>query len=146
MLFNTKIRETQNSRKYKRLRAQFLVKCRLAGGQEDPFVSNLKDLGAGGVRFWSDVHFPEGTILQLSMLVPPLDREIRTLGRVLRTRKARHGNVFYVAVGFVEITPSDQEALNIWIENLSKSSRAERFIDDADTVKRENPQVWPKNG
>ncbi len=127
----------QNSRQFKRFRADYLVKYHLAGSNEAPAVSNIKDVSAGGVKFWSDQFLPLGTLLKLSILIPPIGRILEALGRVVRVRQAKEGSIYYTGVAFLEVPKADQEALNDWIERLSRSEKARALIDDASIVRRE---------
>lgn len=105
-----------NSRHFKRLRVSYLLKYKPINSSEAPFISNIKDLSAGGVKFWTDQPLTEGTFLQLTILIPPLGRTLETLGRVQRVRYAAQNKIYYAGINFVELQTADQEALNRFIE------------------------------
>ncbi len=134
-MFEKKYR-TFNSRQYKRLHADYLVKYQLAGFDAEPYVSNIKDISAGGMRFWTDKIFPEGAFLNISVLFPPSENEIRVLGKILRVRQVRHGNFNYVAISFLEMSREDQQTLNDFIERLSLDPESAMLIDQHDIVER----------
>jgi c-di-GMP-binding flagellar brake protein YcgR len=125
-----------NSRRFKRLKADYLVKYKIPGFPGDPYVSNIKDISAGGLRFWSDKGLPEKSLVQISVLLPPMDREIKALGRLVRVRPARRGFFDYVAVSFIELSQDDQNAINDFIEHISVTEAAHDLIDQFDVVKR----------
>ena len=128
--------KAENSRRFKRFRANYLVKYQLAGALEEPFVSNLKDLSAGGCRFWSEVAFPEGKLLKISIWIPPIEKTLEALARLVRVRRAPDSDVYYLSVSFAEGSPEIQTSLNDFIEKLAEDRGARRLIDDAPIVSR----------
>ena len=138
MIFSKKQYKAQNSRRFKRMRADYLVKYQVAGTEgRDPIVSNIKDLSAGGVKFWADQFIPEGTLVKVGFLVPPLDLNVEALGRVVRVRQAKESGVFYSAIRFIEIPDAAKNAINEFIEYLATQSDARRLVEhDASRVKR----------
>lgn len=129
--------KTADSRRHKRMTANYLIKFQEAGSQEDPFLANIKDLSAGGVRFWTEHFFPEGTLLNISMLIPPIDLVMSTLGKVVRVRLAQDGTFFYMGVSFIEIRAHEQIALNEFIENLSQSRKSRFLVSSPRNIFRE---------
>ena len=129
--------KTPNERKYKRLKADYLVKHRPAAEAVEYSVSNIKDVSAGGVRFWTERYYPEGTLLQVSLLVPPIDRVLNILGRAVRVRQGNWNSLYYVGVGFLEIPRADQDLLDSFIERMSRIPQARPIIDHAEVVERE---------
>lgn len=134
-MFKRKYR-TENSRRYKRLKADYLVKHHIPGFPELARVSNIKDISAGGLRFWTDQSFPEGALINLNILIPALNRQILALGRIRRVRRSPSGNVDYVAVSFIELSRDDRKALNDFIEHLATTKEAPFLIDQHPIVKR----------
>ena len=130
-------KQTGNTRKYKRLLADYLIKYRIAGAEDQDFlVSNIKDISATGARFWAETPFQEGVPLAVEVMVPPVGRAIKALARVERVRPAGNGNVYYVAVQFVEISENDQSALNYFIERLASERGARVLVPDPTSVTR----------
>lgn len=129
--------KTRNERKYRRLKADYLVKHRPASEEGEFAVSNLKDVSAGGVRFWTERLYQEGQLLQVSLLVPPIDKALQIFGRAVRVRKGRWNSLYYVGVGFLEIPKADRELLNSFIERLAGIPEAGPIVDHADVVERE---------
>jgi len=130
-LFRSKIK---NRRRHKRFRACYLVKYQVKG-KDEPRITNVVDLSAGGVRFWTRETLPESSILNLSIYVPPLERTINAWAQVVRIRRAKEGGlVYYVAVSFIDLRPEDKEAINQFAETLSKDTGAQFMIDHADVV------------
>ncbi|MSR78487.1 MAG: PilZ domain-containing protein [Candidatus Omnitrophica bacterium] len=107
-----------NSRHHQRLQVSYLLKYTILKTEEGPFVSNIKDLSAGGVRFWTDQPLAEGSLLKLTILIPPLGRVLETLGRVQRVRFAPRNSIYYIGAGFIELSSEDRETMNQFIEDL----------------------------
>ena len=125
-----------NTRRFKRMRAGYLVKYQIAGSNEEPFVSNLKDISAGGCRFWADQFLPEGVLLKVSIWVPPIERKIQALARLIRVRRSPQSPVYYLSASFVEVPTADQAAMNEFIEEISQAPGARQLVDDFIAVKR----------
>ena len=124
-----------NARRYKRFRADFLVKYQV-GGRGEVRITNAQDIGAGGIRFWSEEPVPESCLVNINVYLPPLERSVEATAQVLRTRKVRKGLLYYVAVKFLELSGQDREAINEFAENLSQNKGASFLIDHADIVVR----------
>ena len=126
---------TRNARRFKRFRADFLVKYHV-DRKGEAHVTNARDISAGGVRFWSDQPIPESSVVNVSIFVPPLGRAVDALAQVRRVTRVRKGLTFSVAVSFIDLKQEDREALSQFAENLSKEKGAELLIDHADIVVR----------
>ena len=138
-MFEPKYKST-GTRQYKRLLADYLIKYRMAGGENREFqVSNIKDISAGGVRFWTEDPLPEGALLLVEVLPPPLGRVLRALARVVRVRQGGKGDVYYNALRFVEISEDDQNALNYFIERVAAERGGRALVPDPDVVERRVP-------
>ena len=114
--------KVKNMRRYNRFPVDYLVKYGLADSPGiEPLVSNLKDISAGGLKFWSEHFLPEGSLLRVSVCTPPLNRVIEALARVVRVRRSPQ-NLYYIAVSFIEIPAEDQAAINQFVEGFTLSS------------------------
>ena len=125
----------RNQRRYKRMRADFLVKYQLQGKGET-HITNIQDISAGGVRFWLDNTIPESVVLNVNIYIPPLERSVEALAQVLRVRRTKEGFLYSAAVSFLEIKKEDRDAINEFAESLSKDQGASFLIDHADIVVR----------
>ncbi len=134
----------ENSRRHKRFKTNYLIKYRLLGSNNE-FVSNLKDLSASGVRFWSEIFVPESALLHISFFIPPLDRTFETRARVVRTRAweepRQTAPLYYVAAGFLDLSADDQLRLNDFIEGLADDRHGRALIDHHDKVRRFMPEI-----
>ena len=127
--------KAKNTRQYKRLHVAYLVKYQI-NGKGEPRITNAKDISAGGLRFWTTENIPQNSLLKVSIYLPPLERSVEGLAKVLRIRKSKEGLVYYVAVSFLELKQEDREALAQFAETLSKDKDAQLFMDHADLVIR----------
>lgn len=128
--------KAQNSRRFKRMRADYLMKYQISGTAGEPQLSNIKDLSAGGVKFWTDQFIPEGTLTKVSFLVPPLDLNVEALGRTVRVRQAKESGIFYVAVRFIEVPDEAKRAINDFVEYLAEQPGARNLVEHTPLVKR----------
>lgn len=123
-----------NARKFKRLKVNYLIKYQDVNAEGRPSVSNIKDLSAGGVRFYANHEVPQGTYLRMSVLIPPLDMTFYALGRVMRIHRAPKLPVYYISVAFLELKSEEQETLNGFIEDMF--TRHPSFLKHPEIVKR----------
>lgn len=113
-----------NARRHKRCRVNFLVKYQL-DGKGEARITNVRDLGAGGIRFWADEKLAPHSILKVSICFPPLNRTVEAVAQVLRTQRLKKGNLSYsAAVGFLDLKREDRTALETFTENLSQNREA----------------------
>ena len=124
-----------NGRRYKRLRADFLVKYQ-RDGEGEARITNLRDLSAGGIRFCADENIPESSLLYLHIYLPPLERTVEAVAQVVRTRSGRGGLFYYVAARFLDLKQEDRESIHQFTEFLSTDEEISFLIDHAEVVAR----------
>jgi len=135
-MFFKKKYKSANTRQFKRLRVDYLVKCEVVGSIEEPILSNLKDISSGGLRFWTGKPLEEGNLVRITCFLPPLDRQIESLARVVRVRRAIHAPIYYVGISFIELTKEDQADINRFIEDVADNRRTRSYVDHKDVVER----------
>lgn len=133
-LFQKKVK-TKNSRRFKRIRAAYLVKYQV-NGKGEPRITNARDISAGGLRFWAEEKIPVSSVLKISVYLPPLARSVEGMAQVLRVRRSKEGFVYYVAVSFLDLNQKDREEISQFAEAISKDKDARLLIDHADVVVR----------
>src|SRR5688572_21219692 len=87
---------------------------------EGPYLLNTKDISAGGVSMISQKMVPSGAALEMEILIPPINKSIKAVGKVLRCIEKRKGE-FELGVQFEEIDPEEQVLLDQAIETFYKS-------------------------
>lgn len=130
-----------NTRRYKRFKASYLLKFRLAVEPTAEYFYNITDLSASGLRFWSDKFFTEGSLAQVSFIMPPLNRTFEILGRIVRTRRyqaedPKEAPIYYIAIGFLDLPAKDQAQVNDFIEKIAQSRGAREFVDMPEKINR----------
>jgi len=129
--------KAENARRFKRLKADYLIKYQPSHAEGDPSISNIKDISANGLRFLTENFFPEGTALVVSVHIPPIDRTLTTTARVVRVRSAGSEGLYYMSVRYVDLFAEDQALLDDFIERLAKDRQASFMVDHAQNVKRQ---------
>jgi len=127
--------KARNTRRFKRIRAAYLVKYQV-NGKGEPRITNARDISAGGLRFWTEEKIPHSSVLKISVYFPPLERSVEGTAQVLRMRRSKEGYVYYVAVSFLELNQKDREDISQFAEEISKGKDARFLIDHADVVVR----------
>lgn len=124
-----------NARRHKRVRADFLVKYEVIKGGAGQ-ITNARDISAGGLRFWTQEKLSESSVLTVSIYLPPLNRVVSGVVRVLRVRRLKKTFLYSVAVSFLDLKQEDREAIDEFAESLSHDKRAQFLIDHAEIVVR----------
>ena len=134
-IFKKKLKPWE-ARKFKRLRASYLVKYQM-GEKGAPRITNLVDISEGGLRFLAHEKIPELSLLRLSIYLPPLERSVDAVSKVTRVRRARDGEaIYYVSVIFLDLKGRDREAIRQFAEYISKQKETPFLIDPADIAPR----------
>ncbi|MBI3317382.1 MAG: PilZ domain-containing protein [Candidatus Omnitrophica bacterium] len=128
-----------NERRERRVKAPYLMKHRFAGSEEDWRISNLKDLSPGGMKFWTEKFYPEGSLLQVLLWIPPVDCQVKALGRVVRAVQGKSRDIYYISAAFLEISRGDQEVLKNFIHKLSTLQGAKALVDRSEVAERRLP-------
>ncbi len=119
----------ENARSHKRLRADYLMKFQPLNAEGEPSVSNVKDISAGGLRFWTDRRLPQGVLLAVRICIPPVEKNLEAACQVLRVHRGP-GEIYYIAAKFIEVSKADQMNLDNFIEKISQLPSARRFVDN----------------
>ncbi len=123
---------TPNTRDHQRIDADYLIKYQIKKDGETK-ITNVKDIGAGGLQFVAQEELPVWANLNLKILVPPLGRTVEAKARIIRTeRTSRHGTTYSVAVRFTDIPDADRKSLDAFIKTLEDDPEAMIEIDHAD--------------
>ena len=126
-----------DKRKNKRLKAAFLVKYETGRAGEPSRIMNIRDISAGGMRFMTKDILPESSVIKVKVMAPPDGRVFDADARILRVRRANRHFIYSVAVIFENISSSDREALNLFIEDAANHADTRICIDQAQiTLKR----------
>jgi len=129
----------ENVRKHKRLNADYLLKYEAGGFGQNPQITNIKNISAGGMKFLTSEAIPETATLNVSVLIPPLEKSFMAHARVLRVRRLKKRLIYSVAVRFTDISKEDQSVLDDYVKSLAEiEGRASFLIDHANIVVRQD--------
>ena len=113
-------------RKHKRIDKPFIVKLHAipdeANGRISPDWDMVvaKDLGAGGIFFYTSKNLGVGTLLDLkigfSTSVPPIE----CIGIVVRIKEQPDTSIFGIATAFTKIGEQEKELINQTAEEMSR--------------------------
>lgn len=120
--------QTINGRQHPRVEAPFLLRFEPAELSQptQPALANVKDISAGGIRFWANQPVREGGLVKITLLFSQEGETITILARVIRSRRAEDKPVYYTAAYFLEMKEEDYQALTRFIEDRRKALRNSR--------------------
>ena len=123
-------KDAKNTRKHKRMKSFYLLKYQAGADDGDTKVTNVSDLSAGGLRFHTPTRLPEGTKINLAILVPSFEKPIETEAEVVWVGKStRKENPYSVAVKFINISKKSEEALDDFVKKITGQKKSPLFID-----------------
>ncbi|MDD5217324.1 MAG: PilZ domain-containing protein [Candidatus Omnitrophica bacterium] len=120
---------TDHARQYKRLYTDYLVRYETDASGEPPHITNIKNLSAGGLKFLTKEPLQENATIKVVLLIPSLERPFRAQGRIVRVRCLKKRMIYSVAITFTDISPTDRDVINRYIEELAEDPMAKLFID-----------------
>jgi len=128
--------KTPNTRMNRRIQADYLIKYQVKRGGET-LITNVKDIGTGGLQFVAREDLPLLANLTLNVMVPPLGKTVEAKARIIRcTRGPRGKKSYQIAVKFTDIAKRDREALDGFIHHLAEDPDANVEINHADLFVR----------
>jgi c-di-GMP-binding flagellar brake protein YcgR len=133
--FFIKKTKAEDSRRFKRLRATFLLRYQVKG-QETFRTASLLNISAGGIRFASPTEITPSSSLNLAIQIPSLSKVLEAQARVTRVEKGKKSRIYEVAASFTGLRSEDEKALNQLIEALYENSKTRRFVDHHGVVYR----------
>ena len=82
------------------------------------YETYTKDLSASGIKFVAKEELLPGSILEVHIQLPSIDKFITTIGNVVRCEKLEKGQ-FGVAAYFLWITKKDQQLIDDYVRKKS---------------------------
>lgn len=108
----------EERRRYARIDLNFVVGMDVVSGSETPsFKAQTKNIGVGGVLLETGQTFPIGSIMELELRIPEMDRNVKALTKVIRVEARDDGN-FDMGLTFIEISDNDLKELDKYINGL----------------------------
>ncbi len=105
-------------RKYKRIEKPFIVKLQTIPDEPKERISPdwdmvvAKDLGAGGVFFYSSKNLGIGTALDFKIGFSTSSPPVECVGIVLRVKEQPYTSIFGIAAAFTKIDKREKEMIN----------------------------------
>lgn len=84
---------------------------------EIDYISNTKDISAGGLVFVSNDPLPLGAILELRISLLDEDKPMQCLARVVRVEERVTDNIYNIAVCFLDVSGVDRNRLDKYIQD-----------------------------
>lgn len=100
------LKKRADKRRFPRINDFSLVKYRSVSseGKHHEFkVTNIRDIGEGGVGFWVREKLIAPNLIELRINFPPFDVPISTLAKIIWVKKVGWGGQYKVGVKFVDI-------------------------------------------
>jgi hypothetical protein len=113
-------------RKHKRIEKPFIVKLQPIPNKTSKRVSPdwdmvvAKDLGAGGIFFYSSRNLGIGTLLDLRIGFSTTTPPIECVGKVVRVKEQPDTSIFGIATAFTNIGEQEKEMINRTAEEFSR--------------------------
>ncbi len=117
----------RNRRKFKRVRAPFLLKYHAKG--ETGNLTNVRNLSVGGTRFTAHQPFPKGLEIELEFNLPISENPVRVEAKVLGSAKLKASSAYRIAAKFIRIRPKDRTAIRLLVERMLRDKRVKGLVD-----------------
>ena len=98
-----------NMRRHPRISWAFIVKFRRWAKESSWQSSTIKNISVGGCYFGSMNDFSSGEILEIQVKLPAIKEPLLFKGQVKRCDRQEGGNIYFVAVEFLEMDESKKE-------------------------------------
>ncbi len=116
----------KEKRHYERIEKPFIVKLQSIPDEPKERISPdwdmvvSKDLGAGGLFFYSSKNLGIGTALDLKIGFSTSSPPVECVGIVLRVKEQPHTSIFGLAIAFTKIDAHEKEMINRTALELSR--------------------------
>ncbi len=116
----------KEKRQYERIEKPFIVRLQTIPDEPKERISPdwdmvvAKDLGAGGLFFYSSKNLGIGTALDLKIGFSTSTPPIKCVGEVVRVKKQPYTSIFGIAVAFTNIDAHEKEMINRTASEISR--------------------------
>jgi c-di-GMP-binding flagellar brake protein YcgR len=114
--------EGQDRRKSPRAKASFMVSYKPMTEEEASDLSKTKNVSDGGMLLTTNALFEVGTLLKMHIMLPVLERKMRLIGKVLRSREVVKDLIYETHIAFLEL---EDDQLQILRESVSRVTGGE---------------------
>lgn len=109
----------RRNRKFTRINTHCLLKYK--GSGNEPTLSFVRNIGAGGALFHCKEKIPVGSIVELTINFIGYPKPIETKAKVLRVKALKKISGFFVAVEFIKIENKARDFINAKILDMYKT-------------------------
>ncbi len=108
---------TKDRRKFQRIKAPHLFKYKILKRKEilSP-TSFIRDVSAGGARFFSEEYIPPESILELKIKFPMFNEPLPLLSKVVRVKTLSNG--FEIGIEFIDLNENIRETIDQKIQEV----------------------------
>ena len=116
----------KEKRQYERIEKPFIVKLQSIPDEPKERISPdwdmvvAKDLGAGGVFFYSSKNLGIGTVLDFKIGFSTSSPPIECVGIVVRVKEQPYTSIFGISAAFTKIDEQDREMINKTASDISR--------------------------
>ena len=125
----------ENHRQHDRLKGLFLVKYHSEEAGQEPKITNVRDISAGGLRFVTKELLNSGTAIKVSLLIPALNKSFDAKATILRVQKQKKGLYYSTALRFDDLSSTEEEVINSYIKQLALDQMSMSINEATVTVK-----------
>lgn len=123
---------SENTRRYRRLRAYCLIKYSCP---TDPTLKKHlvtpRDFSAGGVLFISDRPVDKNKVLEVDIYLPPLKDFFMAMAKVVRVVKIKETEQYWIGLRFTAMDPKEKEVIDSYIQRLAQDPSMKRYLDSS---------------
>lgn len=98
-------------RRYKRIKANFVVSYRPVTLSESANISQTKNLSQGGMLLTTNKAFAKGTLLKMSIQIPIISYKVELVGRVMESREVTKSLIYETRIVFQDLSLTVAQAL-----------------------------------
>lgn len=95
----------------------------------EPFVevlTSLRDISRNGILFKSREYLPADTRLEVKVNLPPMEKPIATLAKVMRFEKIGRKRGYWIGITFLDIKEEDRKKIVDFVASQTKPRFMER--------------------
>ena len=90
-------------RKHPRVPSRFVVSYRPKGDLNPPNISQIKNIGLGGILFTAHSNFQKGAILEINLRIPFIFELVDLEGKVVESSEVAKGLIYDTRVEFIDV-------------------------------------------
>jgi len=110
-------------RRYKRIKANFVVSYRPVKLSESANISQTKNISQGGMLLTTNKAFAKDTLLKMSIQIPIINYKVELVGRVMESREVTKSLIYETRIVFQDLSLSVAQALGSTVKKAIDRER-----------------------